>query len=203
MGSYISDKNRFLNNHNIMLAFAIVFLVLAFIWLIGLSGMQTGSSTASGFGSLVFSSEDESGNLNPTYEVISEFFIALFLILGVAMLTYILTVKKSAQKLVAAGQLHSAIIVNGNKDISEQEVKEMGEDQVKGMINVLGISADKIQNGEVAHEISDYVGKKYNQVKEEYNERKARKEFERKRKEKDYEDYKKSKKIENETSEEE
>lgn len=147
MGMTKSDSNKYINNHNIMMFFAIVFLIIGFVWLIGLSGAQTGSCTTSGFGSLVLSSENSNGDINSTYEVVAEFFISLFLILGVAMLTYILTLKKSSQKLIEKGQIYSALIVNGGKNIDDKAFTDAEKEQLQSTITLMGLPTNTISAG--------------------------------------------------------
>jgi hypothetical protein len=145
--SNLGNMKTFQNAHNVMLFFAIIFLLIGFIWLICLSGVQTGSSTTSGFGSLVLSSEDSTGNTNSTYEVLAEFFIVLFLCIGVAMLTFVLTTKKDANKLIAAGQNYAALIVNGNKNVSEADIKGAEKADIQNMISNLGLPSNTLSVG--------------------------------------------------------
>jgi hypothetical protein len=146
-GLTISDTNKYLNNHNIMMFFAVLFLIIAFVWLIGLSGVQTGSSTASGFGSIFASSLTDVGTTNPTYEVVAEFFIAMFLILGIAMFTYVVTVKKSAQKLIEKGDIVGAFYVNGGKEITPDAMTQAQKDTLKAQITLLGLPTTVISDG--------------------------------------------------------
>lgn len=148
----VSDSKRYLNNHNIMLVFAIIILFIAFFWLIALSGVQTGSSATSGFGSIFDSSGsiDTNGDTNPTYEVVAEFFIALFLIIGMVMLTYVLTVKKTASKLIEHGHDMAALIINGNKDITPEVMARMQKEGLQNYVNVLGLPANTIKEGLIA-----------------------------------------------------
>lgn len=173
--SKFKNKKSFFNEHNVMMFFAIVFLIIAFIWLIGLSGTQTGSCNASGFGSIVLSSQDEDGNTNPTYEVIAEFFIALFLIIGVAMLTYILTTKNNAKKLVDQEQYYAAMIINGNKDLSKEDLdkaekadaerlKEKMKDETNFIPNYMKDGARRMYNGVREGAGQMYNGYSYNEA---------------------------------------
>lgn len=146
--SFVDWGKATMNTHTPMLVIAVILLVLAFIWLIGLSGVQTGSSTASGFGSIVMSSMNEDmTTINPTYEVISEFFIVLFVILGIGMLTYVLTIKKAASKLIDRGEVYSALIVNGKKDLDAATVTKANKEQLQKEITLLGMPVDTISAG--------------------------------------------------------
>lgn len=128
-----------MDGHSAIIAIGVILLVLAFIWLIGLSGVQTGSCTTSGLGSLVASSLGEDLTPNPTYEVISEFFIVLFVILGVGMIAYVLTTKRAADKLLEKGEVYSALIVNGKKDIDAAQVEAAEKAQLEKGITLLGL----------------------------------------------------------------
>lgn len=136
-----------MNAHTAMLVIAVILLIIAFVWLIGLSGVQTGSCTTSGLGSLVASSMGDDLTPNPTYEVISEFFIALFLILGVGMLAYVLTTKRAADKLIEKGEVYSALIVNGKKDIDANMVTEANKQQLQNEVQLLGLPVNTISVG--------------------------------------------------------
>lgn len=179
----LSNKKTFLNAHNIMLAFAIIFLFIALVGLIALSGAQTGSSETSGVGSLVVSSTggQQNGEINPTAEVISEFFIILFTILGVAMLTYVVITKKHATDLLNKGQLYAAMIINGNKSISESDLKDAKVDELKKLVVDVGLPSNTLSLG-VAAAKSGYTSAKdfgnrmyqggkdtYRKVKDTYN----------------------------------
>lgn len=178
----LDDSNKFLNKHNVMMGFAIVFLILAFVWAICLSGVQTGSSTTSGFGSIVLSSQDEGGTVNSTYEVVAEFFIILFLFIGVYMLSYILTLKSASGKLIGKDQTYAAIVINGSKDITPEEFKKMDDTKKNALIDNMGMPTDSMSrawdfmrnnNGyrdQVNKDRDDYKNAKDKYEGDEYNE---------------------------------
>ena len=144
------DSNKtFLNTHNVMFGFAIMFLIIAIVGLISLSGVQTGSSNTSGCGSAIQSSTggQQDGQINPTAEVVAEFFIVLFTVLGVAMITYVMTIKGAAKKLVEANQNYAAILINGNKGISEQDIKGAEKEQLMHLVSDVGLPSNTIQMG--------------------------------------------------------
>lgn len=144
------DSNKtFLNTHNVMFGFAIMFLIIAIVGLISLSGVQTGSSNTSGCGSAIQSSTggQQDGQINPTAEVVAEFFIVLFTVLGVAMITYVMTIKGAAKKLVEANQNYAAILINGNKGISEDDIKSAEKDQLMHLVSDVGLPSNTIQMG--------------------------------------------------------
>lgn len=144
--AYTSTKKA-MNGHTVMLVFAVILLFISFIWLVGLSGVQTGSSNTSGFGSIVLSSQIDDGTVNPTYEVVAEFFIILFTIMGVAMLTYVLTIKRAASKLIDEKQLKAALIVNGSKNVSSDINQEATAAQLQNDLAILGYQPDAIARG--------------------------------------------------------
>lgn len=146
-GDLMSSIKSNMNGHNVMLVIAVIILLIAFVWLIGLSGVQTGSSTTSGFGSIVLSSQLDDGTVNPTYEVVAEFFIALFLIIGVGMLAYVLTVKRVANKLIDEHEYYSALVVNGKKDVSKDLRDESLKQQAQNEITLLGLPTTTIADG--------------------------------------------------------
>lgn len=139
--------SKAMNAHTGMLIAAIILIVISFIWLVGLSGVQTGSSTTSGFGSIVMSSEIDDGTVNPTYEVVAEFFIFLFLVIGVGMLAYVLTTTRAATKLLKNGQYHAALIVNGNKDVNKDTLTDAQKEQIQSNITLLGYPVTTIADG--------------------------------------------------------
>ena len=179
----LSSKKTFLNSHNVMLFFAVVFLIIALVGLIALSGAQTGSSETSGVGSLVISSTggQVNGEINPTAEVISEFFIILFTVLGIAMLTYVILTKKYATDLLNKGHLAAAMIINGNKSITEKDLKEADVEDLKRLVvdvglpsNTLSLGAAAAKNGyRSVKDFSKRVAKggkdSYNKLKDTYN----------------------------------
>lgn len=171
-----ADKKTFLNNHNAFLIFGIIFLILAFLGLLALSGAQTGSSTTSGIGSLVISSTggQVNGEVNPTAEVVGEFLIVLLLILGVMMITYVYTIKKAATKLVDANQLYAAVVINGNNSISSEQGKKLKKEEVQNLILDLGLPSNTIPLGiaaskNAAKATSNAVTGTYNKLKTMYN----------------------------------
>jgi hypothetical protein len=158
MSSTISDKKRFLNGHNIMFGFALFFIIVAFIWLVGLCGAQTGSSTTSGFGSIVLASQGDNGDVSSTYEVVAQVFITLFLILGIGMLTYVMTVKKSAEKLIDAGEYKAAIIINGNNKLTSEDIEKLNKEQAKNLVRNLGLPSNTLSRmGESSRRAGKYV----------------------------------------------
>lgn len=170
----LSDTKTFLNNHNIMLFFSVLFLILAFIWLIGLSGVQTGSCDTCGFGSIVLCSQDSNGDVSSTYEVVAEFFIILLTVLGVGMLTYVLTIKRAAIKLADKGENYAAMIVNGNKNITPEVAKAAKEGQLQNLVLDIGLPGNTIKAGLAAiKNAGKSTGKAaknaYNYVKTSYN----------------------------------
>lgn len=145
--SFLDWSKATMNTHTPMIVVAFLLLMIAFIWLIGLSGVQTGSCTTSGLGSLVASSTNEDLTPNPTYEVVSEFFIAMFLILGVAMLAYVMTTKRAADKLIERGEVYGALIVNGKKDLDPNMIDETKKKELENNITLLGLPVNTISAG--------------------------------------------------------
>lgn len=145
------DSNKtFLNAHNGMLGIAIVLLIIAVIGLISLCGVQTGSSNTSGCGSAIQSSTggEENGQINPTTEVVAEFFIVLFTVIGVAMLTYVLTIKKASSKLIEKNQKYAAIIINGNKTtLTKEQIESIQGDELKQLVSDVGLPSNTISMG--------------------------------------------------------
>ena len=165
----LDDSNKFLNKHNVMMGFAIIFLILAFVWAFCLSGVQTGSSTTSGFGSVVLSSQDEGGTVNSTYEVVAEFFIILFLFIGVYMLSYILTLKSASGKLIGKGQTYAAIVINGSKDVNESDFKKMDDASKNALIDNMGMPTNIISKGWDFMRNNDGYRDQINKDRDEYN----------------------------------
>ena len=122
ISSSISEANdlmkRSINNHGIMAGFAVLFIILAFIWAIGLCGLQTGSSETSGFGSVTSNIND-----NPTYEVVVETLVIILLIIGVAMIAYVLTLNNAVKKLVQNNQYQGALILSPSNDIKQSDLE--------------------------------------------------------------------------------
>lgn len=149
-GNDSDGRTKFMNSHKLMLFFAIIFIIIALVGLIALSGAQTGSSNTSGSGSMIKSSTggEENGQINPTSEVVAEFFIIMFTILGVAMLTYVYTIKKSSSKLFDADMPYAALVVGGKKieEISQEDIDSAKKDQLMGLASKVGIPATVISD---------------------------------------------------------
>lgn len=138
-----------MDGHFPMLIFGVIFLILAFFGAIALSGAQTGSCYTSGLGSAIRSSTggEEDGNPNPTAEVLAEFFIFILLAAGVAMVTYVMVVKKKAGQLLDAGQTKAALIVNGNKKLDKEDIDAAQKDQLMHSLKDLGLPNNVITAG--------------------------------------------------------
>lgn len=149
-GKSSESRTKLMNSHKVMLVFAIIFLFLGFFGLLALSGAQTGSCYTSGLGSAIRSSTgdgEEDGHPTPTAEVLAEFFIFLFLCLGVGMVTYIFVVKKKAGQLLDAGEPKAALIVNGKKDITPEDIKQAEKDQLMFGLKDVGLPSGVISAG--------------------------------------------------------
>ena len=136
------SRSKLMNSHNWMLVFAIIFLFLATVGALALSGAQTGSCYTSGLGSAIQSSTGGEPDQPPTAsgEVTAEFFIFVLLIIGVAMITYILVVKKKANQLLDEGEPKAALIINGKKDNTKEDIKNASKDQLTHDLKDAGIS---------------------------------------------------------------
>lgn len=137
----------FKNKHLIVMIFGIIFIIIAIVGLIALWGAQTGSSQSSGIGSLVLSSTSDDGTMNSTTEVVAEFLIVMFTILGIGMLTYVWVVDKNVKTLVNNGQTYGAILVAGNKKITPEMAEEAKKDQLKVDISDLNLPSSVIDAG--------------------------------------------------------
>ena len=148
-GFSAKDTKTYINGHTILIVFAVIFLIIAFLGLIALSGAQTGSSNTSGIGSLVISSTngDPDGTVNPTTEVVGEFLIVVLIVLGVAMLTYALTMRKSVGHLLEKKQVYAALIIDGNKKVDEKDIKEIEGEQLDYLLGDLGLPKNTISAG--------------------------------------------------------
>lgn len=139
--------SAFKNQHLIVMIFGIIFIVFAFLGLIALWGYQTGSSETSGLGSMVVSSTGEDGEPSTTSEVVAEFLIVLFTILGIGMLTYVWVVDRNVKTLVNNGQVYGAILVAGNKKITPEMAEDAKKDQLKVDISDLNLPSSVIDAG--------------------------------------------------------
>lgn len=137
----------FKNQHMVVLIFGIIFVIIALVGLFALWGAQTGSSQASGIGSLVMSSTSEDGEMSATTEVLSEFLIIMFTVLGIAMLTYVWVVDRNVKKLVDNGQVYGAILVSGNKKVTPEMTEAAKKDQLKEDIKDLNLPSSVIDAG--------------------------------------------------------
>lgn len=135
------------NQHMVLMVFAVIFILIALVGLIALWGAQTGSSNTSGVGSLVMSSTAEDGTMTPTTEVVAEFLIVMFTVLGVAMLAYVMTVDRCVKKLMTKDQIYAAILVAGSKNLTDEEAKNAEKDQLMKMVTDLGLPSQTIPAG--------------------------------------------------------
>jgi hypothetical protein len=112
------------NKRTIIMVIGVILILIALIGFIMISGVQTGSSDNIGVsGSIVRSSTggSEDGEINPTTEVVAEFFCIFFLIFGVAMVVYVAVNNNIQEKLFKSGKtFYAALLVSGKKDITEQ-----------------------------------------------------------------------------------
>ena len=160
-----SDYKNKLNNHTVMIVFAVLFLVFGIICLFALWGAQTGSCETSGLGSALRSSQDDTGEISPTSEVISEFLIVLLCVIGVGMLTWALCVKGNAKKLMEKKEYAAALMINSSKDITPEDVEAAKIDQLKaeseeipqGVLNKIWGSSKR-----VGRDLYDESGRIYN-----------------------------------------
>lgn len=172
MSSNVSNSKTFINKHNIMLIFAIIFIIIALLGLLALSGVQTGSSQTSGLGSLVESSTggEEDGVINPATEVVAEFLIVLLIIIGVAMLTYVMTINGASNKLIKKEQNYAALLINGNKNVDKTAAEQLKKEDVQYLINDLGLPSNTISEGlkalnKAAISVKNNYNKKYSTLK--------------------------------------
>lgn len=109
------------NKRTIIMVVGVLLIIIALIGFIMISGVQTGSSDNIGVsGSIVRSSTggSEDGEINPTTEVVAEFFCICFLIFGVAMVVYVGVNNKIQEKLFKSGKtFYAALLVSGKKEI--------------------------------------------------------------------------------------
>lgn len=145
----LSDYKTFLNKHNFILIFGIIILIIGFLGLISLCGIQTNSCTTSGLGSFVESSTggEEDGQINTTAEVIGEFLIVLFVIVGVAMIAYVVTLNGVTDKLIKKNELYAAVVVNGNKSLTKTDVENLKKEQVQYLVTDIGLPSNTISEG--------------------------------------------------------
>lgn len=142
------DYNKYFNRHIVLIVFGIIFMFLAIVGYIALCGAQTGSSETSGLGSFVAASGgSEDGTLSPTTEVVTEFLLLLFTILGVLMLTYVFTIKHAASNLVNKNQYQAALIVNGNKEVNKDILKKAEDQDLQELVKELQLPGDVITQG--------------------------------------------------------
>jgi hypothetical protein len=119
-----NDRRKSINGHTYIIIFAIIFLIIAFVGALVLSGTQTGCIETAGCGSLIRSSTggEVDGEINPTSEVIAEFLIIFFLVLGVGMAAYAWTMSRVTSKLIDDYPA-AALVINGKKE-SKGEIDE-------------------------------------------------------------------------------
>lgn len=129
-GTSTDYKNK-LNNHTLMICFAVFFIIFAFICLLALWGAQTGSCETSGLGSALRSSQDDTGEISATSEVIAEFMIVLFTVIGVGMLTWALCIKHNSSKLVAEKEYKAALLINSSKNVTADDIAAATKDQME------------------------------------------------------------------------
>lgn len=129
-GTSTDYKNK-LNNHTVMIVFAVIFIIFAIICLLALWGAQTGSSETSGLGSALRSSQDDTGEISSTSEVIAEFMIVLLTVIGVAMLTWALCIKHNSSKLIAEKEFKAALLINSSKEVTAEDIAAATQDQLE------------------------------------------------------------------------
>ena len=138
--AYSAAKN--INGHTIMLIIGFICLIIALVGFFSLCGVQTGTCETSGVGSLVVSSTggSEDGTINPTTEVVAEFLIIMFTVIGVAMLAYVWTITRVTKKLLLDNKYPAAaILINGVKNIDEKDIKTAEMQEMKTISAKLGI----------------------------------------------------------------
>lgn len=142
-------EKMYKNSHNIMMAFGIILLLIAIIGFFVISGVQTGSSDNTSSGSMVTSSTggQEDGEINPTAEVISEFLVVCFLIIGVGLVVYAWTISNVQSNLFKNGAYRAALWVAGKKDTSEEVKKEASEAEIIKMFHENPDIANKVIGG--------------------------------------------------------
>lgn len=170
----VKDSISKINNHTIMIFFGVIFILLAFIAFFSLCGYQTGSCDTSGTGSMVTSSfESSDGKSNTSAEVMIEFLIMLFTLVGVGMLTYVWTITRASKKLIESNprQTLAALIINGKKDISPEDLKEAEKEELMTISAKMGIPASAIANA--AESAKRGMAAPYNYLSQQYNKMKS------------------------------
>lgn len=171
MGKKSYDYAAGLNRHTWMIVVSIILLFVGLIGFISLCGAQTGSSETAGCGSLVASStgDDGEGDIDPTTEVVAEFLIVLFFVLGIGLLTYAWTITSVSKKLINEGFTSAALNINKNGNVSSDELDEAKKDEFNNLANELGFSAKNVKKS---------VEEKYNSGKKYLNDRREKQEDE-------------------------
>lgn len=126
-----------LNSHKFVYAFAFIFILLSLIWIIGLSGAQTGSSTVMGAGSIL--SINPTDDPDPTYEVVVEGLVFIFVFIGVAMGVYYYTKSKIADDLISKGYLSAGLEVDGKKDINKETEMMAKREEISKLSSQIGM----------------------------------------------------------------
>lgn len=166
----MKDSISKINSHTLLIFFGVIFILMAFITFFTLCGYQTGTCDTSGTGSMVTSCfESSDGKSNTSSEVVAEFLIMLFTLIGVGMLTYVWTITSASKKLLAEKQTAAALIING-KDVTERDLKTAEKEELMTMSAKLGIppsvianAAASARNGMAAP--GRYMSKQYNAMR--------------------------------------
>lgn len=172
----VKDSISKINNHTIMIIFGVIFILLAFIAFFTLCGYQTGTCETSGTGSMVTSCfETSDGKSNTSAEVLAEFLIMLFTLIGVGMLTYVWTITRASKKLIESNpkQTLAALIINGKKDISPEDLKEAEKEELMTISAKMGIPPSVIANA--AASAKRTAATPYNYASQQYNKMKGKK----------------------------
>lgn len=144
IGNSLSNINR----HTVLIIVGVICVFIAIVGFLSLCGYQTGTCETSGVGSLVTSSfETTDGEINPTAEVLSEFLIIMFTVIGVAMLAYVWTISRASKKLVKEGDTLGALMINGKKDIKPEDLKKAEMEELTTVSAKLGIPPNALQMG--------------------------------------------------------
>lgn len=125
-----------LSQHNFAYFIAWLFILIALLWIIGLSGAQTGSSTSVGAGSL--SSINPDGDPNSNYEVFVEAISIVLIAVAMGILTYYYTKTKIASDLIAKGYGAAAIEVDGDKNINKDQLNKYKKDEIAKLMKEVG-----------------------------------------------------------------
>jgi hypothetical protein len=121
--------NKNINKHHVMLFIGIICLLIGFIGYLVISGTQAGWCNTNGEGSGCFvkwitSNEDSNGTLNTTTEVVAEFFAIMFIVVGVVLTTYALTLTNLSKTLLSYKQYQALLLLNKAKDADEKAMTD-------------------------------------------------------------------------------